>query len=79
MLVPVEYKGVSTWVRVPKTEDVYNYPEFVQGGNISVMLIHGFMAFHGFGVCLKEQLTLKSKIHIFPLTCTAISIYMVLC
>nr|XP_046232298.1 uncharacterized protein LOC124052281 isoform X2 [Scatophagus argus] len=31
MLVPVEYKGVSKWVRVPKTEDVYSYQEFVEG------------------------------------------------
>lgn len=30
MLVPVQYKVVSKWVRVPKTEDVYNYPEFLQ-------------------------------------------------
>ncbi|KAI9541433.1 hypothetical protein NQZ68_029802 [Dissostichus eleginoides] len=31
MLVPVEYKSVSKWVRVPKVEDVYNYSEFLQG------------------------------------------------
>ena len=37
MLVPVEYKGVSTWVRVPKTGDVYNYSEFVQEGKMSVI------------------------------------------
>ena len=33
MLVPVEYKGVSKWVRVPKVEEVFNYSEFLQGGN----------------------------------------------
>ncbi|KAI4828634.1 hypothetical protein KUCAC02_022714, partial [Chaenocephalus aceratus] len=31
MLVPVEYKSVSKWVRVPKVEDVYIYSEFLQG------------------------------------------------
>ncbi|XP_074523915.1 uncharacterized protein LOC141788757 [Halichoeres trimaculatus] len=31
MLVPVEHEGVSKWVRVPRTEDVYDYPEFLQG------------------------------------------------
>ncbi|XP_071325048.1 uncharacterized protein [Trachinotus anak] len=30
MLVPVEYRGMKKWVRVPKTEDVYNYAEFLQ-------------------------------------------------
>ncbi|XP_062309209.1 uncharacterized protein LOC134038860 isoform X1 [Osmerus eperlanus] len=31
MLVPVEYKGVSKWVRVPKVEEVFNFSEFLQG------------------------------------------------
>ncbi|XP_076742707.1 uncharacterized protein LOC106674467 isoform X4 [Maylandia zebra] len=31
MLVPVEFKGMSKWVRVPKTDDAYNYSEFLQG------------------------------------------------
>lgn len=39
MMDPVEYKGMSKWVRVPKTEDVYSYPEFLQGGNLSVICI----------------------------------------
>ncbi|XP_069388057.1 uncharacterized protein [Paralichthys olivaceus] len=30
MLVPVEYKGVSKWVRVPQAEDEYNYSQFLQ-------------------------------------------------
>lgn len=38
MLVPVEFKGVSKWVRVPKTDDAYNYSEFLQGGNLSVVI-----------------------------------------
>ena len=29
MLVPVEYKGVSKWVRVPKVEEVFNFSEEV--------------------------------------------------
>ena len=33
MLVPVEYKGVSKWVRVPKVEEVFSFSEFLQGGN----------------------------------------------
>ncbi|CAL8373461.1 unnamed protein product [Gadus morhua 'NCC'] len=31
MLVPVEYKGVSKWVRVPKVEEVFSFSEFLQG------------------------------------------------
>lgn len=38
MLIPVEFKGVSKWVRVPKTDDAYNYSEFLQGGNLSVVI-----------------------------------------
>lgn len=38
MLIPVEFKGVSKWVRVPKTDDAYNYSEFLQGGHLSVVI-----------------------------------------
>ncbi|KAM3619869.1 uncharacterized protein V6R79_001453 [Siganus canaliculatus] len=30
MLVSVEYCGISKWVRVPQTEDEYNYSQFLQ-------------------------------------------------
>lgn len=38
MLIPVEFKGASKWVRVPKTDDAYNYSEFLQGGHLSVVI-----------------------------------------
>lgn len=49
MLVPVEYKGLSKWVRVPKTDEVFDYPQFLQGGNLNVMFVYVSM---GYTVCV---------------------------
>lgn len=45
MLVPVEYKGVSKWVRVPKTEEVFDYSQFLQGGILNVMSVNASRGF----------------------------------
>lgn len=42
MLVPVEFKRVSKWVRVPKTEDVYSYPDFIEEGDVIAEIIKLF-------------------------------------
>lgn len=54
MLVPVEFKEVSKWVRVPQSDNMYDYPQFLQAGNSIFILISGLYDFHCLVLNLKS-------------------------